>query len=299
MDLVTTTAITKEQAIQIIDRLAISDNSRADYKSRIGPFIDFVNTHKPGIDSLLKYRQYLSGRNDYSTATKNKYLAAARIYLKELNRRGLISNDITQNIKSFQQSSKHKKDGLTAGEINQVKQFTQSLDSSPAVLRLKAIISLLALQGLRQIEVIRLDVEDLDLNRGTAFILGKGRDDKERINLQPPTIAALQDYLSANNIKSGALFVSNSNNSKNRRLTTKSIRILIKQVLRRLNIDKTTHGFRHYFTTNLIKDYKGDLLTVQKYTRHKSVEMLQVYNDAIIQEADLPRFYAAFEGIRF
>jgi integrase/recombinase XerC len=69
-------------------------------------------------------------------------------------------------------------------------------------------------------------------------------------------------------------------------------------VLDELGIDKTTHGFRHYFTTRLIKTYKGDLLEVRQYTRHASLEMLQIYNDSIKQQADLPRFYSAFEGVQ-
>jgi len=75
--------------------------------------------------------------------------------------------------------------------------------------------------------------------------------------------------------------------------------LLVKDILNELGIDKSTHGFRHYFTTTLIKTYKGDLLEVAQYTRHKSLEMLQVYNDNIKREADLPRFYGAFNGISF
>jgi len=97
----------------------------------------------------------------------------------------------------------------------------------------------------------------------------------------------------------GHLFISNSGNSKNNRLTTRSIRGIVKELLDSLEIDKTTHGFRHYFTTTLIKTYKGDLTQVSRYTRHKSLEMLQVYNDRIITQEDLPRYYRAFKGVSF
>jgi len=60
----------------------------------------------------------------------------------------------------------------------------------------------------------------------------------------------------------------------------------------------TPEQLRHYFTTRLIKTYKGDLLEVRQYTRHSSLEMLQIYNDSIKQQADLPRFYSAFEGVQ-
>jgi integrase len=66
-----------------------------------------------------------------------------------------------------------------------------------------------------------------------------------------------------------------------------------------LDIEKSTHGFRHYFTTKLIKTYKGDLLEVAQYTRHRGLEMLQVYNDSVKREADLPRYYETFSKVSF
>jgi len=173
------------------------------------------------------------------------------------------------------------------------------LPDTPQNARLKAILSLLVFQGLRQVEITRLDVRDIDFISKTAFIQGKGRDDKEPINLHPETIKVLKVYLKSNKIADGALFTSNSNNSKNQRLTTRAIRNIVKKTLKNLGIEKTTHGFRHYFTTTLIKTYKGDLLEVAQYTRHKSLEMLQVYNDNIKREADLPRYYKAFSGVKF
>jgi integrase/recombinase XerC len=93
------------------------------------------------------------------------------------------------------------------------------------------------------------------------------------------------------------LFVGYTNNSK--RLTTGGLRVIVDRVLKSRGICKTVHGFRHYFTTKLIEAYGGDLLIVAQYTRHRSLEMLQVYNDGIKRQADLPRFYQTFGGIKF
>ncbi len=183
--------------------------------------------------------------------------------------------------------------------MSKLTEAVKELPDTPQNARLKAILSLLVFQGLRQIEITRLDVKDVDFISKTAFIQGKGQDDKEPINLHPEAVKALQNYLKSNGIADGALFTSQSNNSKNKRLTTRAIRDIIKETLNALGIEKTTHGFRHYFTTTLIKTYKGDLLEVAQYTRHKSLEMLQVYNDNIKREADLPRFYRAFSGVKF
>jgi integrase len=262
-------------------------------------FLDFTQARGFSHNTFLEFKRGLAERTDISTATKNKYLATAKIFLKELNRQGLLPADITQNIKTFSQSKKHKRDGLNDEEMSLLAERIAQLPQDAKNTRLKAILSLLALQGLRQIEITRLDVKDIDFISQTAFIQGKGQDDKEPINLHPETVKALQDYLKTNKIADGALFISQSNNSKNQRLTTRAIRNIIKQALNALGIEKTTHGFRHYFTTKLIKTYKGDLLEVAQYTRHKSLEMLQVYNDNIKREADLPRFYRAFNGVSF
>jgi len=277
----------------------VQEATRTDYKARIGLFLDYMQMHGLNCNSFLDFKRELAERADLGVSTKNKYLTTARVFLKELNRLGLLPADITQNIKTFNQSKKHKKDGLTEEEINALVEKMRTLPPTPNTARLKAILTLLTLQGLRQIEIIRLDIKDLDFVSKTAFIQGKGRDDKEAINLHPETIKALQDYLKTNRIADGALFTSQSNNSRNHRLTTRALRGIVKTKLTELGIDKTTHGFRHYFTTKLIQTYKGDLLEVAQYTRHKSLEMLQVYNDNIKRKADLPRFYDTFSGVRF
>lgn len=289
---------TRDKASKVFDLLDVSEATRKDYKYRIGLFLDFTGERGFNRNSFLEFKRSLAERTDLAVATKNKYLATAKIFLKEANRQGFLPADITQNIKTFSQSKKHKRDGLNDEEMSKLTTAIKELPETPTNARLKAILSLLVFQGLRQVEIIRLDVRDIDFISKTAFIQGKGRDDKEPIYLHPETIKAIQGYLKSNKIADGALFTSQSNNNKNQRLTTRAIRDIVKKTLNDLGIEKTTHGFRHYFTTTLIKTYKGDLLEVAQYTRHKSLEMLQVYNDNINRKADLPRYYQAFSGVR-
>ncbi len=288
-----------EVAEGLFSTMDITDNTREDYIRRIPIFLEYVKSNGLNINTYLEFKRYLGNLPYYSISTKNKYLTTARIFLKELNRIGKLPQDITQNIKCFKQTQKHKRDGITQEEIDRIMEAVASMQTSKDSIRLKAILSLLALQGLRQVEVVRLDIKDIDLVSKTAMVLGKGRDDKELINLHPETVKALKEYLEVWRVRDGALFISNSGNSKNSRLTTRSIRRVVKDLLDSLGIDKSTHGFRHYFTTTLIKTYKGDLTQVSRYTRHKSLEMLQVYNDRIITQEDLPRYYQAFRGVKF
>ena len=251
---------TKGQASKVFDLLDVSEETRKDYNCRIGLFLDFTKQKGLNHNSYLEFKRELAGRTDISVATKNKYLATAKIFLKELNRQGVLPVDITQNIKTFSQSKKHKRDGLNDEEMDRLTDDIKALPETPHNARLRAIISLLVFQGLRQVEIIRLDVKDVDFINKTAFIQGKGQDDKELIYLHPETVKALKDYLKSNKIADGALFTSQSNNNRNQRLTTRALRGMIKDVLQGLGIEKSTHGFRHYFTTKLIKTYKGDLL---------------------------------------
>lgn len=283
-----------ERALRIFEALDIAESSRTDYKSRIGLFLEFIQEHPFNRNSFLEFKRHLAARNDISVSTKSKYLTVARVFLKELNKQGIIPADITQNVKSFQQTKKHKKFGLNQSEVDLLLSEVDQLPENFSNVRLKAIIALLVFQGLRQVEVIRLDVEDISPGQMTALIHGKGRDDKEPIDLHPHTVEALTHYMGYCKVRSGPLFVSNSNNNQSGRLSTKSIRNIVTTFLKNLNIGKSTHGFRHYFTTKLIELFSNDLLTVAKFTRHKSVGTLQVYNDNVSRKNNLPKYYEAF-----
>lgn len=283
----------------------VNEATRADYKRRVAHYIAYLNHHSITRTSLIDYRRTLELDTTISISTKNKLFIVAKIFSGMLYQNGIIPADITKDIsgrslRGFSQSSKHKKDGITADEVHEILAYLHQPHngiSERQEIRLTAIFSLLIYQGLRQIELTRLDVTDLDLKHGTALILGKGRDDREPIALHPKTVEALRIYLDTYGKRSGALFTSESNNGRGKRLTTRTIRRLVTDTYAKLGIDNSTHATRHFFTTNMIRAYHGDLLRVAHYTRHKSLGMLEVYNDALKAEADLPNYYQAFNGI--
>lgn len=281
----------------IFDCIDVTENTRKEYLTRIKHFIHFVKLHGLNLNTYLEYKRYLSPIDTLSVSTKNKYLISAKIFIDGLNSLHRLPFQINTKVRGFKQSKLHKKDGLSDEDISKIVEYCSSLESTIQNLRLKSILSLLIFQGLRQVEITRLNVSDINLKDKTAFIMGKGQDDKELIHLHPSTVKALKTYLQKYRVRDGALFRSESNFSSGSRLTTKSIREIIKKVLNELNIDGSTHGFRHFFITKLIKSYKGELLTVSKYSRHRSIQMLEVYNDEIIREQDLPRFYNVFSDI--
>lgn len=283
---------------QVFDTLDVSETTRREYAVRIRHFLRFTDTHGLNCNSYLEYKRYLQSCETFSVSTKNKYLISAKVFLDGLHRVRLIPQKITDGVKGFSQNRLHKKDGLTDDDIGKLQLYCSALEPTRANLRLRAIIALFLFQGLRQIEVVRLDVTDIDLWDKVALIRGKGRDDKEPVYLHPSTVKVLREYLRLYRFREGALFRSDSNHCRGERLTTKSVREIIKRTFHTLQIDGSAHGFRHYFITKLIKSYKGELLTVSKYSRHRSIQMLEVYNDEIIRQEDLPRYYSVFKDIR-
>ena len=79
------------QVKQIFDLLDVSDNTREEYRQRIKLFLIFIKKNGFNINCFLEFKRFLRERIDYSTSTKNKYLATSRVFLKELNR--LPNND--------------------------------------------------------------------------------------------------------------------------------------------------------------------------------------------------------------
>ena len=112
-------------------------------------------------------------------------------------------------------------------EVNLLLSERDQLPENFNSVRLKAIISLLAFQGLRQVKVVRLDVENISLGQMTALVHGKGRDDKGPTDLHPRSVETLKHYMAYCKVRSDPLFVSNSNNNPNGRLSTKSIRNIV------------------------------------------------------------------------
>jgi integrase len=286
----------KDKSVEILNGLDVSEGTRKDYVARIGLFIDFVHTNGFDRNTFLMFKRNLASRNDIAVSTKAKYLAVSRVFLRELHRLGIIPVDITQNVKGFSQSQKHKRFGLNDDEIQLLLHNLNQLEESKESHRLKTIIGLMLFQGLRQIEITRMDVQDVHFASGTAVVWGKGQQGKEDvIDLHPELIKILKNYMEYCKVKDGALIVSFGNRNINGRLNTRSIRRIVQDFFAEIGIVNFTHGFRHYFVTKLLREFSGDILKTRKFSRHRTTESILAYADDISKKDDLPSFYHAFD----
>jgi integrase len=282
----------------VLEYTDVREQTRLDYQRRIPHFIDYLLVTGFSVNILRQYKNHLVNEPCLSASTKNARFYSAKVLLRELAHLGAIP-DVTQNIRGFKRGRQHKRDGLNSSEIQLIAEHLRTLPDTADTYRLRAMVALLALQGLRQCEITRLDVSDLDLLQGTTLVRGKGQDDSQLVHLHPDATAALAAHLSASQIADGPVFVSCSNHGRHQRLTTRTVRGIVKSLFRELGIPegKTTHGFRHFYITRQIELLDGDLLEVAKYSRHRNLTMLMVYNDRLSHEATLPRYIEGFSGL--
>ncbi len=282
------------KAREVFDGLDVSEGTRKDYQARIGMFLYFLEKNGFDHNSYLSFKRLLVTRTDLSVATKNKYLSTSKVFLRELTRTGLIPVDITANVKLFSQSKKHKKQGFCMEEIEQIAEVLKQMPETKRTMRLRALFCLLAFQGLRQIEIVRLTVQDLDFASDTAMIQSKGADDKEIVYLSPETVQTIKDYMKATRRRSGMLF-QGFGNRNGQRLSTRTIKREFETLLKNLGINRTVHGFRHFYVTTLLQNF--DVRDACKFSRHKSLEMLIVYDDEIDIAHRTQDVFACFEGV--
>ena len=218
-------------------------------------------------------------------STIQLYIIAAKLFFKFLSQEKIYPN-ITDHMKSAKVDREHKKDALT---LKQCQALFQTIDlSTQKGLRDRAIISLMMTAGLRTIEVVRANIEDLHTLGDSVYlsVQGKGHDDKSaKILVATQVFNFIQEYLKTrkNAEKIEPLFTSTSRRNFNERMETQSISRLVKNKLRKISIDDarhTAHSLRHTAATQALLN-GASLTQVQQVLRHTNINTTLIYTHNI------------------
>jgi integrase/recombinase XerC len=142
---------------------------------------------------------------------------------------------------------------------------------------------MMALEGLRAVEIHRLNEEDIDFSNGIIYIRGKGHSDM--IYPREDTMYMLKYYLERKEVRSSStelvhpVFVSLSNHNKWNRVSRDGIRRSIDAILKEFGLKKhgiSCHVLRHTCATLLYAETK-DLQVVKETLRHRSIQMSSKY----------------------
>lgn len=152
-------------------------------------------------------------------------------------------------------------------------------DGGPLALRNRAMVELLYATGIRVGELAGMDVDDLDPDRRTLRVVGKGN--KERtVPYGLPAAVAVDDWLRrgrqllAVDGSGPALFLG----ARGRRVDQRQVRAVVKDLLDALGDTAATgpHALRHSAATHLL-DGGADLRAVQEILGHSSLATTQIY----------------------
>ncbi|CAB4655117.1 unannotated protein [freshwater metagenome] len=152
-------------------------------------------------------------------------------------------------------------------------------EETPLSLRDVAIVEMLYATGARVGELCGLDLNDVDYDRQTIKVLGKGN--KERtIPLGNPAVRALTLWLKqgrdqiANSNSGNAVFIG----ARGKRIDQRAVRTVVYEALSAIEgIERMgPHALRHSAATHLLEG-GADLRTVQEILGHASLAITQIY----------------------
>jgi integrase/recombinase XerC len=154
-----------------------------------------------------------------------------------------------------------------------------SEEETPISLRDVAMVELLYATGARVAELCGLDVSDIDYDRQTIRVLGKGN--KERsIPLGNPAMKAMNVWLKEgrdlikNSLSGNAVFLG----ARGKRIDQRTVRTVVYNALQAIEgIERMgPHALRHSAATHLLEG-GADLRTVQEILGHASLATTQIY----------------------
>ena len=258
------------------------------YLGDVGSLLDHAG--RMGVDDvagldLRTLRSWLARLHSQgaSRATLARRSSAVRVFTAWAHRRGLIAAD--------------PGDGLTAPKgrrsLPEVLRPDEAVallegateDDTPAGLRDRTLLELLYASGARVSEVCGLDVDDVDLERHTVRVLGKG--DKQRVvPIGIPAVRAVGDWLARGRpaLLSRASGPALLLGLRGGRLDPRSARRVVHERLRAVPglPDLGPHGLRHSAATHLLEG-GADLRTVQELLGHATLATTQIYPHVSIE----------------
>ena len=230
----------------------------------------------------------LQQKQELKKTTLSRKTAAIKSFCKYLNREGWLEHNPADLLTA------PKKDKRLPAVISEI-DMTAFLDDflsgeEPLQLRNKAIFELLYSSGLRVSELVALDVESVQKQKGILRILGKGN--KERIvPVGQQAQAAIAHYLEDGRPllvkqEEAALFLNNQGG----RLTSRGVEYILEQYIRKgaLKYKVTPHAFRHSFATHML-DNGADLRVIQELLGHESLSTTQIYTE--VSRSHLQQIY--------
>lgn len=258
------------------------------YLERFEMFTDDILIIKIDLPLVKKYRLHLN-RHEYkkgetlSIKTQSYHLIALRAFLKFC-----IKNDWQTLSPEKIELPKIEERQVEYLDRDELEQFFEAFDTSKITgIRNRAIAELLYSTGLRISELVSLDVDQVNLERGEFTIRGKGRK-LRTVFISQRAKDWVKEYLVERDDGFSPLFLNHGRTryiedetdltGQHRRLTAYTIQEMVRLTAKKAGITKqvTPHTLRHSFATELLGN-GADIRSVQEMLGHSSITTTQIY----------------------
>ena len=260
------------------------------YKKDIQDFTNFVQASKPE-DAItlmlsrgagpangmaLAYRTHLVERG-LAPATINRRLAA----LKSLVRLGRILGMITWSLEVTGLRSTPYRDTKGPG-VDGFLRMMKSLEGGKDAksVRDRCIVRLLYGMALRRGELVSLDLTHVDLENGRMWVMGKARNERESLSVPFKVLDALKAWIAVRGTEDGPLFIALDRAHRGHRLDGSGVYRIVSELGLTVGLVVRPHGLRHSAITAALDATHGNARAVQKFSRHKKLETLVLYDDS-------------------
>jgi integrase/recombinase XerC len=238
---------------------------------------DFATLELAHIRSWLANQQVKGG----ARTTLSRRATSIRLFTKWATKKGYLPKDVGATLAT-------PKGARTLPEVLNVADAGLAMDAlatrvaeedGPLSKRDCAMVEVLYASGARVSELCGLDLQDIDYERNTIRVIGKGN--KERtIPLGNPAMRALDAWLKdgrptlAGDKSDRAVFLG----ARGKRIDQRTVRTVVYQALEALEgaVKLGPHALRHSAATHLLEG-GADLRTVQEILGHASLATTQIY----------------------
>ncbi|MBI3558860.1 tyrosine-type recombinase/integrase [Candidatus Gottesmanbacteria bacterium] len=235
--------------------------------------------------TIRDYRIYLSrrikpGKAPLARSTQNYFLIAIRAFLRYLTKKNISAMPADQI-----DLGKNRDRVVKFLDRQQLERLLVTPDVSTDLgVRDRTILELFFSTGLRVSELVKLNTDQINLDRGEFGIVGKGGNARVVFLSQKATDWLTKYLMTRKNDGFKPLFVRTkgkinpSDSGEKMRLSKRSVERLVDKYVRlaKLPIHATVHTLRHSFATDLLIN-GADMRSVQEMLGHKNIATTQIY----------------------
>lgn len=265
-----------------IENLDRKPATKQAYHKALKEWVRFYETEPkaPNVHLVLQYKRYLVLRA-LSPYTISLYLTALRgmfDFLVNLKRIPFNPANSIRGIKKPQS----KRDALTRDEV--LRLLNLPYDDTEESARNRAVLCLKLFTGLRDISIVGVNVRDMQIKCGRVLLYyqSKGHETKsEFVILEPKVKSVIDEYLTKRGSvnRDDPLFVSCSDRNYGQRLTTQSIRLIIRSLFTQAHVTRdeiSPHSLRHTAITFAVLG-GADITAARAMASHRSIETTAGY----------------------